>query len=270
MVRPPSALGWLTVAHLLWGGLGVYVLLRSAGQGRWAATVAAASTRPRRFSWPTRSRAIYPHVWAACWYPWAFWAFGQARRGRARGCLLLPVVLALTFLTGHPQEWLLLVLALSAWSLADALARSGEREARAGAVVPAAGLGRRWRSCRSGWPPSTGPAARRPALAAPRSRRSRSESSIPRRYHLVALNAFQLLSPTALGGPSDYFGDDNYWETVLSIGLVPLVLAVVGALRHPDRRLVRGWLVLAGLAIWFACGRHLVLYSAAYSGRARR
>ena len=87
---------------------------------------------------------------------------------------------------------------------------------------------------------------------------------IPRRYHLWHLNAWQLLSPTALGGPSDYFGDDNYWETLFSIGLVPLFLAVVGALRHPDRRLVRGWLVLAGLAIWLACGRHLVLFALAY------
>ena len=51
---------------------------------------------------------------------------------------------------------------------------------------------------------------------------SASGAAIPRRYHLHALNAFQLLSPDALGGPADYFGDDNYWETVFAIGLVPL------------------------------------------------
>ena len=74
-----------------------------------------------------------------------------------------------------------------------------------------------------------------------------------------------LLSPTALGGPSDYIGEDNYWETVFSIGLVPLVLAAVAVARHPDRRLIRGWLLLAGLAIAFACGRSLGLYSFMYS-----
>ena len=88
---------------------------------------------------------------------------------------------------------------------------------------------------------------------------------IPRRYHLGGLNAFQLLSPTALGGPADYFGDDNYWETVCSIGLVPLVLAVVAALRHPDRRLVRGWLVLAAASVVFACGESVGLYSLCFA-----
>ena len=88
--------------------------------------------------------------------------------------------------------------------------------------------------------------------------------SIPRHYHLEALNAFQLCSPTALGGPADYFGTDNYWETLLSIGLIPLFLVVVAVCWHPDRKLVRGWLLLVGLALWFACGRHLLLYTAAY------
>ena len=81
---------------------------------------------------------------------------------------------------------------------------------------------------------------------------------IPRRYHLGARNLWQLLSPTALGGPADYFGDDNYWETLFSIGLVPLVLAVVGAARHPDRKRIRGWLVLAGIGdlvgLWASLG----------------
>ena len=103
-----------------------------------------------------------------------------------------------------------------------------------------------------------------PALAAPQPR-PWLEAGIPRRYHVGGLNLFQLLSPTALGGPSDYFGDDNYWETVFSIGLAGLALAVIAAARHPDRQLVRGWLMLAGLAIAFACGRSLGLYPLIYS-----
>ena len=73
-----------------------------------------------------------------------------------------------------------------------------------------------------------------------------------------------MLSPNALGGPADYFGRDNYWETLFSIGLIPLSLATLAVFRHPDRKLVRVWLVLLGLAVWFACGRHLFLYTTAY------
>ena len=116
----PSALGWLTVLHLLWGGIGTYVLMRSFQLGRWGATVAAAIYQASPFLLAHTFEGHYPHVWAACWYPWAFWAYGQHRSNQGRGRLLLPVILALTYLTGHPQEWFLLILALTAWSLFDA------------------------------------------------------------------------------------------------------------------------------------------------------
>ncbi len=172
------------------------------------------------------------------------------------------MVLALAFLAGHPQEWLLLVLALSAWSAADAVALWRAQHTRqaafriivwGGALALSLGLTaldlapqlavRPWLL---GDPDPTG------------------HVRIPRRYHLEAVNGFQLLSPTALGGPADYFGSDNYWETVFSIGMIPLLLGVLAAGWHPDRRRVRGWLLLLGLAVWFACGRHLLLYTAAY------
>ena len=49
----------------------------------------------------------------------------------------MPVVLAMTFLAGHPQEWLLLILALAGWSVADALAvwHSGGASQTASRVV---------------------------------------------------------------------------------------------------------------------------------------
>lgn len=258
----PALPGWLTVAHLFWGGLGTYMLVRSFRTGRWAATIAAAIYQASPFLLAHTFEGHYPHVWAACWYPWAFWAYNRQRTGRRHGRVLLPLVLALTFLTGHPQEWFLLVLALTAWSIFDARKAWQEHGPRraAGSLI--------------GWASvlalSIGIAgievapefAVRPWLARDANAAARSE--IPRRYHLWQLNAWQLLTPTALGGPADYFGDDNYWETLFSIGLTPLFLATVGALKYPDRPLVRGWLVLAGVAIWLACGPHLVLYAVAF------
>jgi hypothetical protein len=116
-LQAPAALGWMTVAHLLWGGLGVYGLLRSMGQDRWAATVAAGTYQASPLLLAHTFEGHYPHVWAACWYPWAFWSYSEYRSGRTFGFQFLPPILALTFLTGHPQEWLLLVLALSIWAV---------------------------------------------------------------------------------------------------------------------------------------------------------
>ena len=74
-----SALGWLTIGHLLWGSFGVYALMRSAGQGRLAATVAASVYQASPLLLAQVFEGHYPHVWAVCWYPWAFWCYAQAR-----------------------------------------------------------------------------------------------------------------------------------------------------------------------------------------------
>jgi hypothetical protein len=261
-LRAPAALGWLTVAHLLWGGLGTSVLVRSMGAGRWAATVAAGVYQASPYLLAHTFEGHYPHVWAACWYPWAFWAYRERRLGRSQGLLLEPI-LALTYLTGHPQEWLLLVLALTAWAVADCVRTwrsSGPRRALAGVTGWLGVLALSVGMC--------GVDAAPQMLVRPWLRRDHANgpgAGIPRRYHLGGLNAFQLLSPTALGGPADYFGDDNYWESVCSIGLIPLVLAVVAATRHPDRRMARGWIALTVLASAFAFGRPLGLYSLCYA-----
>ena len=122
-LQEPAALGWLTLIHLLWGSLGVYRLLRLLGQGVWASTVAGGVYLASPLLLAQTFEGHYPHVWAACWFPWAFWAYWQHRSGRARGSWLLPPILAMTFLTGHPQEWLLLVLTVSIWAAFDELRR---------------------------------------------------------------------------------------------------------------------------------------------------
>ncbi len=284
-LQAPAVLGWLTIGHLFWSGVGVYVLVRAMGQGRWAATVAAGVYQASPLLMAHTFEGHYPHVWAVCWYPWAFWAFRDYRKGRARGLVLLPPILALTDLTGHPQEWLLLVLALSIWASWDWGLGCWSRVVREHRDCPGLRSGAR----RAPYEPpsklrlhafqswfgilalSIGMTALdvAPQVAVrPWLRRNHDpamEVGIPRRYHVGGLNTFQLLSPTALGGPSDYFGDDNYWETVFSIGLAGLALAVIGVARHPDRRLVQGWLMLAGLTIAFACGRSLGLYPLVFS-----
>jgi hypothetical protein len=257
-VRAPSALGWLTIGHLVGGGLGVYVLARAVRLGRFPSTIAAGCFEASPYLLAQTFEGHYPHVWAACWYPWAFWAFLRRREGASRGTFLLPPLLALVFLAGHPQEWYYLAFALTLWTLFDALRAARSHDGRRALVVflswcGVVGL-------------SVGLVAVEllPDLAAQAwtLRGGGLGAGMMNRYHLHALNLWQLLDPGALGGPADYFGHDNYWESVLSIGLVPLVLVVLALACHRDRDglRVRGWLALVASALVFAAGRRLGLF----------
>ncbi len=262
-LQNPAAPGWLTVAHLMWAGLGAYRLSRYSGAGRWAATVAAGTYQASPFLLAHAFEGHYPHVWSAAWYPWAFWSFARCRAGGIGGAVLLPVFLAMTYLTGHPQEWLLLVLALVFWSIADFWISSRNRGVRPAARVALFRAGALTLSLGLVAVEIAPELAVRPWLLHNRLRAS--GLSMPRRYDLSAHNGFQLLSPIALGGPADYFGDDNYWETQFSFGFVPLVLLAAAVLGNGEKRRVAGWLILLGLSVWFACGRNLGLYALLYS-----
>lgn len=257
----PSALGWLTVAHLLWAGVGVYVLTRSLGFRPLSAIIAGGCYEASPYLIAHTFEGHYPHVWSACWYPWAFWSLSLALKRSRLGLCLLPVVLALTFLTGHPQEWYYLVLALSVWVLVDTIqsCRTGiAREGIAGALVWGGLLALSLGFCAVELMPEMGVGS------------WGLKSSVVRlrslnRYYVHAVNLFQLLSPFALGRPEAYRGHDNYWETLFSVGLTPLVLAVIGVLRHPDRAMVRRWGGLVVVSAVFAGGRRLWLYSLAFT-----
>ena len=98
----------------MFGGVGVYVLCRSSRMTPFAAAVAGGLWCTSPYVLAQAYEGHYPHVWAASFSPWAFWAALGWRRGRLRGWLLAPI-LALSMLTGHAQEAYYLGLALGAW-----------------------------------------------------------------------------------------------------------------------------------------------------------
>jgi len=248
----PAALGWLTVAHLIWGGLGTYLLARLYGLSRPGATVAGGCFLAAPYLLGHVFEGHYPHVWGVCWFPWAFWAFDSRRLKRLRGIVALPLIIALVFIVGHPQEGFLLGLALTFRAFVD-WTRSHKREgvlARwIGVVLVAAGLSAidlvPQIAIRS-WKLDTASAAN-------------GGLEVPGRYSLRLINLWQLVGPEALGGPAHYDGYDNSWETLLSFGLAPLVLAIAAIRLRWDHPAVRGWAILAGLTLWVAGGYRLGL-----------
>lgn len=253
----PASLGWITLAHLVWAGVGVFVLMRRLGAGVAASTVAAGCFQACPYVLAHTFEGHYPHVWAVSWYPWAFWAYRELRQARWAGGATLPAILALCFLAGHPQEWFYLVFVLGAWALADAASRARSDGVRGGISWILL-----W-SCVLGVSVGLMAVELVPDLMAQGWTLSKSRFALGKvnHYQLHALSVFQLLSPTSLGGPADYFGHDNYWESLLSIGLVPLILASIAAGWHKDRAMVRGWLILIGVTLLFAAGRRMGLFT---------
>ncbi|WP_435005663.1 hypothetical protein P12x_003480 [Tundrisphaera lichenicola] len=282
----PSALGWITVGHLLWSSLGAYRLARTVGMGEAGSLMAAGCVQLSPYVIAQAFEGHYPHVWGASWYPWAFEAAIRLRRsflsdvapGFGRGLLdssesfprregdpekaaaWLAAILSACFLTGHPQEGAFLLIALGLWASFDGLVAIGSGRGRSGikfwsawarALILAAGL----------MAIELIPDEKAQAWAL---RGTRLPIHLAGQYHLEVANLLQLLSPRALGGPSEYFGHENYWEALLSIGLVPGILSIVGLAWSLDRRGVRGWLILVVGAILFASGRKLGLFPLFY------
>jgi hypothetical protein len=256
----PAAPGWLTVAHLLWGGLGVFTLARTLRLGFYASFIAAACFELSPYVLAQTYEGHYPHVWAASWYPWAFLGLLRLRHELMRGGWFLPFALAMPLLCGHPQEWCYLVVALTAWAVAGAGIdwRDGRRRravvglgAWGLALALAIGLAAvEWLPC---------------AMVGPWTlRRSRLTIDGAGRYHLLPLDLLRWLSPRALGGPADYVGYGNFWETQLAIGWAPLTLAILALARRPQRAAVVGWGALAVGAVVFAAGRWLGLFAIVY------
>ncbi len=256
----PSSLGWITVGHLFWGGLGTYALAGTLGLGGWGRLTSAGCFQLSPYVLAQANEGHYPHVWAATWYPWAFLAALRLSRGDLRAGLALPPILAAAFLAGHPQEGHYLLIALGAWVAVDGLARLRAGRGRSALVLWGA-----WAVALTLAVGLVGVELVPDALAHPWDLRlARLTLRLASRYHPFPVNALQLLGPGALGGPADFFGHENYWESVLSIGLVPMVLAVVGAAWSWDRRGVRAWAWLVLAALIFASGRKLGLFAALF------
>lgn len=105
------AFSWDYLFHLLWGGLGFYLLGRKSALGRGAAVFVTTLYCLSPFVIYRITEGIPTLLAALAWVPWAWLALLSGNR------LLLAGVLALQFLSGHPQFMVINALGMSAWAL---------------------------------------------------------------------------------------------------------------------------------------------------------
>jgi hypothetical protein len=84
------------------------------------------------------------------------------------------------------------------------------------------------------------------------------------RYGPGLLNIPQLVDPFVLGRAFDFRGQGNFWEGLLSIGLVPFLFLLVLLFDAEKRREHRVWILSLAGCLVFAAGPILGVYAVAY------
>jgi hypothetical protein len=229
-----AALTWDQIFHLLWAGVGMFLLARAQRLERAGAAILATSFALSPFLVYRVAEGIPTLLAALAWAPWLWLAWLDGRRG------LLAAALALQLLSGHGQFLVVNLLGMSVWALCRserrALLRRLALEGAAGAALTCA----QWvltaqflhLSVRSGW--------------------SGAASGL---YALTPASLLAWIHPGALGTPLDggwLAPISEFYETSAgNVGLVLLALAAVGLVR--GRRRVPA-LVLGGIGLALSFG----------------
>lgn len=227
------------VTRLVVGGTGAYVAGRVVGLTRWPSAFAGLVFEL------SGAFTIWLGAYEAgvyCFLGWILAASISLARGRhrARDIALLAVALALALYGGEPQIALIVLVSLAV--MAVALALGARRAGGAGRVLVDHGLA----------------ALAGLALAAPvylpglQLALSSARSTGPFVQGLPLYDLTHLLF-TAWDGtptnPSQIVGPDNLYVSMLYVGTVPAVLAVVGLVRARRQAAVAGLAVLTGLVL---------------------
>lgn len=256
VVETAYAISWMIVAHHLWAGLGVYLLVRSLG-GVWSAgVVAGVCFAGAPFLVAQTGEGHSTQVFLVAWTPWAVLAYERLRRAAPAARSSLAAVFAIAFFCGHVQEVYYLVVILSGFLACDLIWRDHDSAPRlrlltAWCQVGLLTAGLVMIELLPNWI-YTRFAVRSQGIDAA------SAGQISAGF----ANLRQLIDPFALGGPSDYSGPGlYYWETLCCFGLAPLAFALVGATTLGGRRRAWRWLALAALTMLFALGNDTPLFA---------
>ncbi len=229
---------WDYAFHILWAGLGAYLLARSQRLKRVPALFLATLFALSPFLIYRITAGIPTLLASLSWIPWCWLAWLSRRPGMLAGCW------ALQFFSGHPQFMVINAAGMVLWGLSRGAWRPLKRFCAEGAAVLAL-TAVQWlptfefmkHSLRSSWPTSFGTA-----------------------YSVGLTELGMWLSPNIVGNPisGTYDGYPSvFFETGgLYLGLAGILLALLGLWR------ARSWaaFVLLGAGLFLAAGGHNPLF----------
>ncbi|MBI5882737.1 MAG: hypothetical protein HZB91_06490 [Elusimicrobia bacterium] len=238
------AFSWDYLFHMLWGGLGVFLLARKNGLGTAGSLLVTTMYGLCPFLVYRVTEGIPTLLASLAWVPWAWLAL------QSGSWLLLSAVLALQFFSGHQQFMVINILGMAAWVLASRSGRLLARLAEAGCAALALACVQwepTWeflgRSVRSEWP-----------------------AMFTTAYSVGVQELSTWLRPGALGTPlSGTWADvpSVFFETCgVYVGLAGVLLALWWLVRG---RPVLAWALLF-LGLFLAAGGRNPLYRLALEG----
>ena len=245
----------LVMLHLIWAGIGMTLLVRRLGFGRFAQSLAGLCFGMSGYL-VARSGFLSINA-AASWLPWVILAGERAINGRrtTAGIGLLSLALGMQWLAGHAQTAAYTWVTCAAW-----MAYRGWAQNRGTGLFKAmTGLG-----LSSALAFGLASVQLLPTLEY-LSHSDRSAGLDPEfalNYSFWPWRLFGLLTPDLFGNPraGDYWGYGNYWEDHLYLGSLPILLAIGALLSRRGERL--RWFLLAagGSAFVLALGKNTPLF----------
>jgi len=259
----PSMPVWLyftvnTLLHLCLAGGGTYLFLRRLSHDRHAALLGGLTYMGSGF---LMARVQFPTmIMAAAWLPWMLVLIDRVIDRPAVGyAALLALVVWLEILAAHTQLAYLTFVTAILYALARLwqIRRHRARARRAlGVFITSLAVG-----------VAAGMVYLLPALQLfGLSTRENLTWMQANRFVLLPEQLINYLFPTFYGNPGrgDYWGEGNFWEPCVYLGVIPLVLAFYAAFRAAIRPATRFFAVLGLLALWLAMGRFGGLYFVAF------
>lgn len=278
LVYPPNILlhfvgliwghGLLVALHLIWAGLGMYILARRLGLGMLSQVLAGMAFSLSGYL-VARSNFLSINATAA-WLPWIIIAADRlvqvSREVAGRGKLLqatclLSITIAFQWLAGHAQTAWYTAVALGAWILWRLIGNVNFKKSLQILAYFALAAFFAFMLCAIQLLPTI-------EYTLHSQRADTLDADYALSYSFWPWRILGLVFPDLFGSPAsgDYWGYGNYWEDAIYFGVLPFLLSIYALVsgwrrRSEHQHLIKFLTILGCTALILALGNNTPIYS---------